>query len=250
MKKILILGATSAIAQETAKLFAKSQSSFYLVGRNREKLLSVVSDLTIRGASRIGFAVEDLDTVEKHLEIFQDAARFLGEFDIIFIAYGSLPNQAVCQVKEEEMRRVFWTNLISPASFITIAANHLESQKKGCLVVITSVAGDRGRQTNYVYGAAKGGLSLFLQGLRSRLAPCGVNVLTIKPGFVDTPMTSHLKKGVLFSSPDVIADGIYKAILNKKGVVYLPVYWKWIMAVVKWIPESFFNLTIFKTRKF
>ena len=123
----------------------------------------------------------------------------------------------------------------------SIAANYFEKEKKGCIAVISSVAGDRGRQSNYIYGAAKGGVTTFLQGLRNRLSPSGVSVVTIKPGMVDTPMTAHLPKSPLFAKPSDVGKGIYKAMLAGKDIAYLPVYWKLIMFVIKIIPEGIFK---------
>ena len=117
----------------------------------------------------------------------------------------------------------------------------MEERKYGCIAVISSVAGDRGRQSNYIYGTAKGALTLFLQGLRNRLARSNVQVLTLKPGFVDTPMTAHLKKGLLFVSPETIAKGILRSIQKKKNEVYLPWFWYFIMKIIKTIPEFIFK---------
>ena len=126
-------------------------------------------------------------------------------------------------------------------SFLTPVANYFEKLQKGTIAVGSSVAGDRGRQSNYLYGTAKGAKTIFLQGLRNRLTKSGVQVLTIKPGFVDTPMTAHIEKGPLFVDPEVIAQGIMKAIKNKRDVVYLPFFWRWIMLIIKLIPEKIFK---------
>ncbi|MDQ3267568.1 MAG: SDR family NAD(P)-dependent oxidoreductase, partial [Pseudomonadota bacterium] len=132
-------------------------------------------------------------------------------------------------------------NFLSVVSLLTLLANRFEEQGHGCLAVISSVAGDRGRQSNYFYGSAKGGLSVFLQGLRNRLASRGVQVLTIKPGFVDTPMTTGFKKGALWVGPNVIAAGIHRAIRRHSNEVYLPWFWWGIMTIIKAIPERIFK---------
>jgi len=123
---------------------------------------------------------------------------------------------------------------------LTPIANRFERQGFGCIAVISSVAGDRGRQSNYIYGTAKGALTIFLQGLRNRLHKSGVHVLTIKPGFVDTPMTSEFKKGLLGVGPESIAKGSHRAIARKKNVVYLPWFWRGVMALIKAVPERIF----------
>jgi short-subunit dehydrogenase len=123
----------------------------------------------------------------------------------------------------------------------TVLANRFEAQRSGSIAVISSVAGDRGRQSNYVYGAAKGAVTLLLQGLRNRLSKSGVQVLTIKPGFVDTPMTAEFKKGALWAKPDDIAHGIVSAIDRRRDVVYLPGFWRLIMLIIRHIPEPIFK---------
>ncbi len=131
--------------------------------------------------------------------------------------------------------------MMSVISLLTHLGNRFEAQRHGAIAVISSVAGDRGRLSNYVYGTAKGAVSIFMQGLRNRLYKSGVNVLTIKPGFVDTPMTAQLPKGALWAQPDHIAAGIIKAIDSGKTVVYLPGFWRLIMLIIKSIPESVFR---------
>jgi decaprenylphospho-beta-D-erythro-pentofuranosid-2-ulose 2-reductase len=242
MKKILIFGATSAIAQATAKCFAQEKSALFLVARHPEKLKIVVQDLKTRyPETPISSYCIDLDEVQHHPSLFQKAQEALQGIDIILIAHSTLGDQKAGEhdfsIAERELR----TNFLNIVSLLTLAANFFEQQKHGTLAVITSVAGDRGRQSNYIYGTAKGALSLFLQGLRNRLYPHHVAVVTIKPGFVDTPMTAHLKKGLLFVKPEVVGKGIYKAILKKKNEVYLPCFWWGMMSIIKAIPEWIFK---------
>jgi len=135
----------------------------------------------------------------------------------------------------------FTTNCASVISLLRILADYFEQQRRGCIAVISSVAGDRGRQSNYVYGAAKGAVTVFLQGLRNRLYKSGVAVVTIKPGTVDTPMTAGMKKGLLFASASSVGQGIYKAMLARKEVVYLPWFWRPIMFIIRSIPEPIFK---------
>ncbi len=241
MERILIIGATSAIAKETVKMFAAKGAQLFLVARNEEKLKVLASDLMVRGAQKVDFMALDLNNFDRHELLFDKAIQSLQGIDIVLIAYGTLCDQKACEqsykIAEQELR----TNFLSIVSLLTSIANHFERQRDGCIAVITSVAGDRGRQSNYVYGTAKGALGIFLQGLRNRLCKSGVSVVTIKPGFVDTPMTAGFKKGLLFVAPDVVAKGIYKAIQKRKDVVYVPFFWRVIMAVIKSIPEFIFK---------
>ncbi len=241
MKNILILGATSAIAQETAKLFAAEGANFFLVARHPDRLAAVAQDLKVRGAAKVETQAIDLNRLEQHATLLQSATKALGSFDLVLMAHGTLPDQHACEQDVAKTMEAIQTNTLGPISLLTHIANLFESQQHGCLAVISSVAGDRGRQSNYVYGMAKGGLSIFLQGLRNRLHRSGIQVLTIKPGFVDTPMTQHLPKNALFASPQQVAQGIYRAIVKGKDIVYVPSYWRWITWVVKSIPEGIFK---------
>ena len=241
MKKILIIGATSAIAQEVAALYADSGSQLCLVARNTEKLEQVAQDLRVHGATAVETFSSDLTDTTCHDEIMRVADKALGNIDITLIAHGTLPEQKDCENSVEQTIQELQVNFLSTVSLLTLLANYFEKQGKGCITVLSSVAGDRGRQSNYVYGAAKGGLSIFLQGLRNRLSKAGVGVLTIKPGFVITPMTAEFKKGVLWAQPKRVAEAIVSAIQKRKNVVYVPWFWRWIMLVIRSIPESIFK---------
>ncbi|VAX10802.1 Oxidoreductase, short-chain dehydrogenase/reductase family [hydrothermal vent metagenome] len=241
MKKILIIGATSAIAQEVAKIYALEQCTLYLVGRNEDRLHIVADDLRARCAQAVEILACDLSDPTMHRHLIESAQSYLQEIDVALIAYGSLPDQPVCESSVEQTLLELNTNFISVVALLTLLANVFEKQGSGNIAVISSVAGDRGRQSNYVYGAAKGGLSIFLGGLRNRLSSKGVNVLTIKPGFVDTPMTADFKKGLLWVSAESLAKNIVKAIDKKRGVAYLPWFWWPIMLIIKSIPERVFK---------
>jgi short-subunit dehydrogenase len=241
MKKILILGATSAIAKATARQWAAEGHSFFLVGRNKEKLEALENDLKARGAYQTASETCDLIDYSRHFALIENADHAIGNVDTVLVAHGELGRQADLQQSSEESMRSFHTNFLSVVSLLTIIANKFEKLKNGTLVVISSVAGERGRQSNYIYGSAKGGLSIFLQGLRNRLYPAGVNVITIKPGFVDTPMTREFPKGPLWASPETIAKGIVQAVEKKQDEVYLPWFWHWIMMIIRSIPERLFK---------
>jgi len=242
MRKILIIGATSAIAEAAARIFVTRGDALFLVARNAEHLRAVVADLNIRGAARADSATLDVTDFAAHDALIEKAERDLGGIDIALIAHGTLSDQAQCEQSVDAMRREFDVNALSTLALLTALANRMEARRGGTLAVISSVAGDRGRQSNYVYGAAKAAVSTFLGGLRQRLAKSGVTVLTIKPGFVDTPMTAGIaNKGALWAQPDRVAAGIVQAIDRGRNIVYLPWFWRWIMLVIRHIPEPLFK---------
>lgn len=241
MKKIFVLGGASSIGHETCRLWASEGAKMFLVDRDAARLDACAQDLRARGAAAVECASLDLTDTSRHADLFESAEKFLGGIDVVFFAYGILGDQSAGAASYEETRRMLDINLLSPIALLTLAANKLESGGSGVIAAISSVAGDRGRQSNYIYGTAKGGLSIFLQGLRNRLAAKGVHVLTIKPGFVDTPMTAAFKKGPLFVGPSVIARGIVRAVEKRRNVVYLPWFWLPIMLVIRHIPEAIFK---------
>lgn len=173
--------------------------------------------------------------------MFNKAIELMGGLDCVFIAHGTLPDQEKIQYEIPEILREYEINCTSVISLSSIAANIFEKQGSGSIVVISSVAGERGRQSNYIYGSAKGAVSLFLQGLRNRMFKHGVQVTTIKPGIIATPMTSHLPKGLLMADPKPVGKSIHKAIIKKKDEVFVPGIWKHIMLIIRNIPESIFK---------
>lgn len=240
-RKLFIFGATSAIAEATARLFAADGGSFFLVARDPDKLRVSAEDLRFRGAAQVMTARADALDFDRHQTLIDEASAALNGLDTVLIAHGSLPDQKGCEQSFDQVRREFEINTMTVLSLLTHAANKLEGQGFGTLCVISSVAGDRGRQSNYVYGAAKGAVSIFLQGLRNRLHSSGVQVLTVKPGFVDTPMTASFTKNRLWVPPDQVARGIYKAVMNRKDIVYLPWFWSPVMWVIRRLPENIFK---------
>jgi decaprenylphospho-beta-D-erythro-pentofuranosid-2-ulose 2-reductase len=239
--RVLMIGATSAIAHETAKCFAQDGAELFLVARSAEKLRDIGNDLKVRGAKRIETFVLDLNDFDRHQEMIGTAITTLNGLDVVLIAHGTLGDQQKCQKSVAETLKEFTTNCTSVISLLTILADYFEQQRRGCIAVISSVAGDRGRQSNYVYGAAKGAVSIFLEGLRNRLSKSGVAVVTVKPGIVDTPMTATLTKGLLFASASTVGKGVYSAMKSRKEVVYLPWFWRYIMLIIKSIPEPVFK---------
>jgi short-subunit dehydrogenase len=241
-RRTLIVGATSAIAQETAKLLAQEGDQLFLTARDAGKLSSVRDDLALRGAVDVQAEVLDVLDFANHDAIIEKAYGALGgAVDLAIIAHGVLPDQEACQSSYPLTLRAFETNALSVFSLLTRLSERFRGEGDGTLLVISSVAGERGRGSNYIYGSAKGALTLFLQGLRSRLHPEGVRVITIKAGFVDTPMTRHLKKGLIWAKPEQIAAGILRTLHGKRDVYFLPWYWRWIMLIVRVVPESIFK---------
>lgn len=241
MKKILIIGATSAIAQATARLWAAQGHRLYLLGRNEERLQAIAADLTVRGAESARYALLDVNDFAQHAAVLDAAVATLDGLDVAMLAHGTLGDQKACQDDFAAALRELNTNLVSVMSLSTHLANRLEAQRHGAIAVISSVAGDRGRQSNYVYGTAKGAVTVFMQGLRNRLHQSGVQVLTVKPGFVDTPMTAQFSKGVLWATPERIALAIQDGVEKRRDVVYAPSFWRAIMVVIRLIPERLFK---------
>ncbi len=238
---ILALGATSAIAEATLRLFAAREARFYLVARNPDKLAAVAADLKTRGASAVATHVMDLDETAAHPAMLEAAAGSLGTIELALLAHGVLGDQQQAEKSYFAAEAILGTNFLAPVSLITWLANYFEASHQGTLAVISSVAGDRGRKSNYVYGASKGALSIFVDGVRNRIDRAGVHVLTIKPGFVATPMTAHLPQGPLFAQPSKVAAGIVRAIEKRKDVVYVPAFWAIIMLIIRMIPRRIFK---------
>ena len=240
-RTVLALGATSAIAQATLRLFAERGAAFVLVARNAENLNAVAADLRTRGAVSVTTHVMDLDDTAAHPAMLEAAAQALGVIELALLAHGILGDQSEAQASYPAAEAILGTNFMAPVSMITWLANYFEETRQGTLAVISSVAGDRGRKSNYVYGASKGALNIFLEGLRNRIDRDGVQVLTIKPGFVATPMTAHVPHNALFASPDQVAGGILKAIKRRRDVAYVPWFWSSIMFLVRAIPNRRFK---------
>ena len=246
MKNVVVFGATSAIAQEALRMLVARGASVYCVGRSEPKLSAVLADLRVRSVPGAGQVIDgqaaDLLEISRHPSLFAAAETSLGEIDAVLIAHGTLPDQAACEASVEQALAAIATNATSAVSLLTIAANYFEPRGRGVIAAVSSVAGDRGRQSNYVYGASKSLVSTFLQGLRNRLAARGVQVVTIKPGIVDTPMTSALPgRGLLWASPVVVGRTIVEAMEKGKDEVYAPWYWYWVMTALRHVPEVLFK---------
>jgi decaprenylphospho-beta-D-erythro-pentofuranosid-2-ulose 2-reductase len=240
-KKILVLGATSGIAEATCRIWAAQGAQMFLVARNAEKLASVAADLKTRGASYIGTAVADLDDTEKHAELLSHAVNSLTGMDVAYLAYGILGDQPRAEQEFEHAAQILHSNFVAPVSLLTWLANFCVQRHAGVLAVISSVAGDRGRKSNYLYGSSKAGLSAFLGGLRNRIDREGVTVLTIKPGPVKTAMTESMKGSEKFADVNKVAASIASAIDKRADTLYVPFQWQPIMFVIRNIPERIFK---------
>ena len=239
--RVLIVGATSRIAEATSRILASRQCDFVLAGRDAARLAAVAEDLRIRGAASVKTWQGDLAERTRHADLLEFAFTSLGRVDLMLVAYGILGDSSEWETDSHAALGILDVNLISTVNLLTLAAPRFESQNSGTIAVISSVAGDRGRAANYVYGSSKAALTVFLQGLRSRMRETQVRILTIKPGRVDTPMTRNYEKNPLWASADAVARGIVRAVDRRRENVYLPGYWRPLMWIVKQIPERWFK---------
>jgi short-subunit dehydrogenase len=239
MQRVLIIGATSAIAEATAREYAARGAALFLVGRDLSRLEAIAADLRVRGAGSATACRLDVNDHARHPDMLDAAWQALGGVDVALVAHGTLPDQARCEASVDYAMQEFATNGTSTIALSTALAQRL--QAGATLAVISSVAGDRGRASNYLYGSAKAAVSTFLSGLRQALNGRQINVLTIKPGFVDTPMTREFPKGPLWAKPGQVAKGIVASVDKRRAVVYLPWFWSGIMLVIRHIPETLFR---------
>lgn len=244
-RHVLILGALSAIAVATARLYAAEGARLVLVARNKERLDRVADDLRARGALAVETVTLDLvSEAPKAREHLADWSKLGGGLDHTLIFYGYLGDQKQAQEDPVELERILAVNFTSAAHWSEAIAARYRQQDHGSLVVISSVAGDRGRQSNYAYGAAKGAITLFVQGLAHSLASTRAHATAVKLGFVDTPMTDGMdKSGALWASPAQVATTIRKAADTTGPIHYGPWFWRWIMLVIRAVPAFIFHRT-------
>ncbi len=231
------------IATAVARRYAERAARIGLVGRRAGALEALAADLRVRGAAEVETWVLDANDIARHAACLDAAWQRFGAFDHVLIAHGVLPEQDECERSAAAALASFDTNARSVLALLTDLANRFERQGTGAIGVISSPAGDRGRASNYVYGAAKAAVTNFASGLRHRLARKGVRVVTILPGFVDTPMTASFAKGPLWATPERVAADIDRALEGGFGAVYTPWFWRWIMLVIKHVPERLFVRT-------
>jgi short-subunit dehydrogenase len=239
----LIIGATSAIAEAVARLFATEGMRLLLVGRNSGRLQAIGSDLTARGAASVEIETQDLVAETAIHPMFDRlAARLNGRIDYVLICHGYLGDQSLAERDQTEAERILSANFSSAALWALAAASHLRRQGHGSLVVLGSVAGDRGRRANFVYGAAKAGIATLCEGIAHEFAATGPKAVVVKIGPTDTPMTDGFdKRGLLWSKPEKVAAIIRSAADGRSPVVYAPWFWRWIMMIIRAVPAPIFN---------
>lgn len=235
------MGATSRVARFLAYRFAGEGAELYLAGRDRDELGRLAVDIDIRFATPVHVGLFDLTQFDDHASFLSRVLDILGDLDGVVLLAGYLGDQEKAEASPDLARYVINVNYTGPACLLTLVADYFAGRGSGFIVGVSSVAGDRGRQSNYVYGSAKGGLALFLQGLRNRLYFSGVRVITIKPGFLDTGMTFGQKTLPFLLSPEKAARRIHQSIRAKRDVVYLPFVWLPLMLVIRAIPERIFK---------
>ena len=237
MSTLLLLGATSAISQAYLEQVCKQFERIMLVARSQEKLDPIAQHIRVLSGAEIRVQLANLGNMSIHQKLFADGSEYLGKIDQVMICYGDLTDQARSRDDSSYTVDQFTLNATSTISLSSHAARALARQGGGDLVVVGSVAGDRGRKSNYVYGAAKGAVATYLAGLGMEMESDNVRVLTVKPGFVDSPMTAHLKKGALWAAPAKVASDIATAVDRQKSVLYTPWFWRVIMLIIKLLPR-------------
>ncbi len=236
-RNILIVGATSAIAEACARRWAGAGTHFFLLARSAPRLILVAQDLAARGA-KVDTAALEISAAADWRAPLEATIQSLKRIDLCLVAHGDLPSQSACETDVAALRRALLVNAIATVEILSLVAEHMSAQHAGVIAVIGSVAGDVGRKSNYVYGSAKAMVATFAQGLAGRMLGFGVAVITIKPGFVDTPMTAHLKKGILWASPGFIAEVIDSRVSKRRsGTYYAPRFWWLIMTLLKHLPD-------------
>ncbi|SFJ72442.1 SDR family oxidoreductase [Celeribacter neptunius] len=236
----IILGATSSMARAMARRLAKDGARLLLCGRDMDDLAASAVDCLARGAASAEALRFDARDHATFAPIIDKAASEEGEINCaVFV--GSMPDQAEIDADPALLDGVVQDSYIGPATFLTLLAPHIESRARGTVVGVTSVAGDRGRIGNYVYGSAKAGFATYLSGLRNRLTRAGGHVVTVKPGFVDTAMTWGIEGMFLVATPDAVAKDIMRAVAKKRNVIYTPFFWRYIMLIIRHIPEFIFK---------
>jgi decaprenylphospho-beta-D-erythro-pentofuranosid-2-ulose 2-reductase len=241
-RSVLLVGATSGIMRAVAREYASRGYDLLLVGRDAQEMGILAADLSIRtGVTARTYALDALSYGD-HEEVLDACFRAAGEgLEGVIVGLGYLGEQKRAQDDPAEARRILDTNFTAPVMLLNRVANRLEERGRGFICVLSSVAGDRGRQSNYIYGSAKAGLSAYLQGLRNRMHHAGVQVTTVKPGFVDTSMTYGMDGLFLVASPEKVARGIARAVAAGRDEVYLPGFWRWIMLAIRTTPERLFK---------
>lgn len=237
----LILGATSAIARATARALAARGHPLTLAGRDLAELQRDAADIRLRYGVAVFVSAFDAEAFDGHADFLTQVVAQGEGLEGVVLAFGYLGEQPRAAADFAESLAIMQRNYVGAVSILNRCAEYLADQGRGTLIAISSVAGDRGRQSNYIYGSAKGGLSVYLQGLRNAMFHRGVHVMTVKPGFVDTAMTYGLPGLFLVASPQTVAARILLAMDKKRNEIYLPWFWRWIMLIIRHLPEPIFK---------
>lgn len=238
-ENVLILGATSDMAVAIARQLAIEGYSITLAGRGLERLTAMEGDLRVRSKAMVSSASFDALDFDSHQAFYDGLPE---KPDIVICVFGMLGDQAEAQKSWKHAQDIINTNYTGAVSILNVVANDFERRKKGVIVGISSVAGERGRQSNFIYGSAKAAFTAYLSGLRNRLYHHGVHVVTVKPGFVRTKMIENIATpGLLTASPKKVAQRISKAIRSKSNTIYVLSVWRLVMLIIKLIPETIFK---------
>jgi decaprenylphospho-beta-D-erythro-pentofuranosid-2-ulose 2-reductase len=238
-KHALILGATSDMALAVARKLGNEGYTLTLAGRSLEKLQVLQADVQIRQRVNVSIAFFDALDIKNHQQFYESLPQ---KPDVVVCVFGLLGDQSKAQTNWDECEEILMSNYIGAVSILNIVANDMEERQEGCIVGISSVAGERGRQSNYFYGSAKAGFTTYLSGLRNRLCKSNVHVVTVKPGFVKTKMIENLRTPApLTAQPSQVAEDIYNAIAKRRDIIYTLPIWRPVMYMIKSIPERFFK---------
>lgn len=238
---VAIFGASSGMAFAVAQIYAQKRARLFLIARDKQKLSEIERDLKARGASEVQTLVADLGSASGAKAATELLQQRTNKLDVVLIASGILGDTEQLLTDAKACEALFNVNVQAPIAISNTVLPLLLQQKSGILAIFSSVAGDRGRSSNFIYGASKAALSAYASGLRARLSQTGVHVLTIKPGIVATAMTAHLPRGPLTAQPEQVARRIVKAIERRQDTLYVPGFWRWVMAVITHLPEFIFK---------
>lgn len=239
MRTVLILGATSSVAIEVAKIYAQKDYSLQLAARSIDRLSPLKSDLTIRFNCKVDLFEFDAEDASQHQQFYSSLPV---KPEIVVCLFGVLGEQEEAQEEWTKALQILTVNYVGAVSILNIIANDFKSRRSGIIVGVSSVAGERGRQSNFLYGSAKAGFTAYLSGLRNQLFQFNVNVITVKPGFIKSKMTANIiTPAILTATPKQVAETIVNAVTKRKDVVYSLWIWRWIMMVIKLIPEFLFK---------
>jgi len=239
MKNVLILGATSDMAQAIARKFAAEEWGLILAALEPDLLEPIAGDLRVRSRGPVTALAFDATDFASHRAFYESLSE---KPDVVICVFGYMGDQMAARTDFDEVHRTIDINLTGAISILNVVAADFEKRGQGAIAGISSVAGDRGRQSNYIYGCAKAGFTAYLSGLRNRLAKKGVHVMTVKPGFCRTKMTENMElPASLTAEPDQVADAVFKGLEKKKNVVYTLWMWRYIMLIIRHIPEPIFK---------